>query len=135
MSNKDFWEHEWSRHGTCAISRFHSERAFFETALKLHETFDIEATLAQNGILPSNAVSYNTKFVEKAIAVKFGYLPQLHCMGEQLNEVWMCIGKDLKAMECPTSRSSCGNRITIPMQTGIAAAGERVPSVEQTSVQ
>lgn len=38
-----FWNHEWARHGTCAMStiRGHQHR-FFETVLRLHEQLNIQ---------------------------------------------------------------------------------------------
>lgn len=40
-SNEKFWEHEWSRHGTCALKVLPSERRFFKTVLNLHKRYDL----------------------------------------------------------------------------------------------
>jgi ribonuclease T2 len=36
-----FWEHEWSKHGTCALSIFSSEYKYFKTVLRMHHRYDL----------------------------------------------------------------------------------------------
>lgn len=40
-SNEKFWEHEWSRHGTCALKVLPSENRYFKTVLNLHKRYDL----------------------------------------------------------------------------------------------
>ena len=36
-----FWEHEWTKHGTCALDILGSEHKYFKTVLKLHYKYDL----------------------------------------------------------------------------------------------
>ena len=36
-----FWEHEWAKHGTCALSMFPSEHKYFKTVLRMHHRYDL----------------------------------------------------------------------------------------------
>lgn len=40
--DEQFWEHEWSRHGTCAAAVLGSERAFFKAVLRLHSRLNVQ---------------------------------------------------------------------------------------------
>jgi ribonuclease I len=40
--NKAFWEHEWSRHGTCAA--LGGQHAFFAAVLRLHRALNIQVS-------------------------------------------------------------------------------------------
>ena len=35
-----FWQHEWRRHGTCAMGKFATERDFFASVLQLDAQYD-----------------------------------------------------------------------------------------------
>ena len=50
----DFWEHEWSKHGTCAlnISSMDSQLNYFKTGLKLFK--NLKEILEKVGIHPGN---------------------------------------------------------------------------------
>ncbi|PNH11508.1 Extracellular ribonuclease LE [Tetrabaena socialis] len=42
-----FWEHEWSKHGTCALNVLKDEHKFFKTVLKLHWRYDLAGAPAR----------------------------------------------------------------------------------------
>jgi len=116
MADGVFWEHEWQRHGSCALSLFGGERAYFSSTLELHKKYDIAAALREAGVKPSILFrQYHTKDVMGALELGFGHKPQLHCVGDELNEVWMCIDKDLRPMSCPSEGPfACTGKIRIP---------------------
>jgi ribonuclease I len=45
-NNSPFWNHEWSKHGTCSGL---TEHAYFKTALNLYNTYNLTAALASAG--------------------------------------------------------------------------------------
>ncbi|CAK9216800.1 unnamed protein product [Sphagnum jensenii] len=45
-NNSPFWNHEWSKHGTCSGL---TEHAYFKTALNLYTTYNLTAALASAG--------------------------------------------------------------------------------------
>lgn len=48
-----FWKHEWDKHGTCAIGAktVHNEFDYFQTGLKLLDTYNMIDVLAKANIL------------------------------------------------------------------------------------
>ena len=50
----DFWQHEWSKHGTCAmqLESLDTEFKYFSKGLELNEEFDIGTMLSAAGIVP-----------------------------------------------------------------------------------
>mmetsp|Transcript_12698 Transcript_12698/g.35719 ORF Transcript_12698/g.35719 Transcript_12698/m.35719 type:complete len:172 (+) Transcript_12698:564-1079(+) len=125
MPNIAFWAHEWGRHGTCAISMFPSEHDFFQAVLKLHAKLDIAAALKRSGIYPSAHTPYKAESISTAIKKAFGEYPMLHCEGDELNEVWMCISKDLSVMRCPAAdKYACHGEVFIPPEDAIATSAQ-----------
>lgn len=47
--NEEIWRKEWENHGICSQPLL-TQHAFFETALKLKQTFDIFTILANRGL-------------------------------------------------------------------------------------
>lgn len=49
-----FWKHEWDKHGTCAVTikDLDSEFKYFQTGLKLLNTYNMINMLAKTNILP-----------------------------------------------------------------------------------
>lgn len=45
-----FWEHEWSRHGTCARTITGLRPDYFEAVLKLHESYDLDVSPGASGV-------------------------------------------------------------------------------------
>lgn len=38
--NSDFWSHEWSTHGTCALSLLPTQEDYFNTTIMLNNEYD-----------------------------------------------------------------------------------------------
>ena len=73
-TDDDFWGHEWSTHGTCAVkysseTGISSEKEYFQAALNWGTSPDhsLLNILKNNGIVPSNSVSYDAKQVQTAL--------------------------------------------------------------------
>ncbi|GIL78121.1 hypothetical protein Vretimale_7432 [Volvox reticuliferus] len=115
-----FWGHEWDAHGTCALSVFPTQLAYFRGVLDLNHNYNLENTLSAAGIQPSNS-QYTSTAVVRALQSRFGG-PQLSCYPNgNLKEVWMCFRKDLTPINCPTGlvgSSACGPNLKIPPLTG-----------------
>ncbi len=113
-----FWEHEWEKHGTCALSIIKDEHAYFETTLGLHDKFDFTAILAKNGIVPSDSKSYSIDEIQDAIASELKYKPLVTCeaQGQKqfISEMQICLDKNLELLDCfdpkmSNSRNSAGS--------------------------
>lgn len=101
-ANEDFWNHEWTRHGTCAATVLGGhQHAFFADALALHWRLNVQAALRASGILPSNSRTYLVDDIKKAVDRVHGVLPHVTCDADgELAEVWMCVSKRLRPVDC-----------------------------------
>ncbi|GLI59989.1 hypothetical protein VaNZ11_002048, partial [Volvox africanus] len=93
-SYEEFWDHEWSKHGTCALDVFPTEHSYFENILELHRLYDLAAVLGRAGIVPSTETVYRTKDVANAIYNAYGVRPLVHCYEGELSEIWLCLDKE-----------------------------------------
>jgi len=115
-SDTGFWAHEWSKHGTCCMPVINSERSYFEISLHLYQSFDIMQSLSSSDIVPSATKEYDYSDFSEAIKSGLGTDVILHCKSKNLEEVWMCISKDLQPIDCPKAKelsNSC-EKIVLP---------------------
>ncbi|MEW5305914.1 MAG: hypothetical protein WDW38_009843 [Sanguina aurantia] len=120
--DESFWAHEWSKHGTCALDIFPSELDYFKGTLDLHAKYDLQGVFSAAGITPSWTKTYRASDLQSAVEDAYGIVPQLHCVNGRLNEIWMCVGKDLSVIDCPSgpslsalSGASCSDVIIPPL--------------------
>jgi ribonuclease T2 len=109
--------HEWDKHGTCSGL---NQRAYFETIRKARAQVKIpEAYLDPKQILTVTPDEVEEAFVEAnpgltrdAIAVT--------CGSRRLDEVRICIGKDLRFRPCPEidSRACRRDKVVMPPVRG-----------------
>jgi ribonuclease T2 len=110
--NDDFWEHEWSKHGTC--SNF-GQHAYFQNALIFQNKFDIKSALDNANIVPSSSKKYTASSISQAIDRSFGATPALHCDSSTFSEAAVCLTKSLSLMDCPSNLGSyfqCPSSVT-----------------------
>eukprot|EP01110_Echinostelium_bisporum_P002747 TRINITY_DN1681_c0_g1_i1.p1 TRINITY_DN1681_c0_g1~~TRINITY_DN1681_c0_g1_i1.p1 ORF type:complete len:225 (+),score=61.29 TRINITY_DN1681_c0_g1_i1:41-676(+) len=101
-ANQDasLWQHEWEKHGTCSTF---DEVTFFQNVLKLYPQFDIINALAASKIIPSSAARYTLAQISQAIKSNIGGIPVCKCSGTSLQEIAVCVTKDLQLMDCPVA--------------------------------
>uniref|UniRef100_A0A7R9V9Y2 Uncharacterized protein n=1 Tax=Chlamydomonas euryale TaxID=1486919 RepID=A0A7R9V9Y2_9CHLO len=124
--NERFWEHEWTKHGTCSLDVLPDEHAYFKAVLDLHAEYDLAAAFKAKGIVPSATKTYHRSELVDAVEDMFGVSARVHCDREgHLSEVWICVGKDLEVTECANAdRRQCDSMIIPPMPTS-AILGEQ----------
>ncbi|GMJ05665.1 ribonuclease 3 [Hibiscus trionum] len=114
-----FWDHEWTKHGTCSESEL-NERQYFEAAIALKGKANLLQALTDAGIKPNDEL-YKMKEIRDAIKVAIGYTPGIECNVDefgtsQLYQVYLCVdtsGSDF--IECPVlPRARCGSSIQFP---------------------
>jgi len=98
-----FWCHEWSKHGTCAMSDslLSTEHAFFAAALQLNAKYNITQALDSANIYPGG--NYRVTDMQTAVANAYGGNCVFQCSGSDITQVVMCISPQLVAMTCPTA--------------------------------
>jgi len=109
--------HEWDRHGTCSGL---SANAFFETVRKARAAVKDPAEYLKLDkpimVTPDEVteafVKANPGLSRSTIAVA--------CDRKRLNEVWVCLGKDLSFHDCPelTRRTCRRDKIAMPAVRG-----------------
>ena len=101
-NDESFWEHEWSKHGTC-ISTLDTKCYtdyipqqevvdFFHTTVKLFKTLPTYLTLAFAGIVPVTGQTYTAAQIQAPLRAMHGASVTLRCSNGALNEVWYHFG-------------------------------------------
>ncbi|KAF8072919.1 hypothetical protein HT031_000579 [Scenedesmus sp. PABB004] len=99
--DESFWNHEWTRHGTCAERVVGGQHAFFDAVLRLHRRLNLQDALADAGIEPSNTRRYAVQHIKGAVEDAYGVMPHVTCDDRgELAEIWMCINKKLRPIDC-----------------------------------
>lgn len=88
--NEQFWEHEWSTHGTCystlepsclpsGSAKGAEAVAFFNTVVSLFKTLPTYDWLSSAGITPSTSKTYTLSQITSAVKSAHGFIPSLNC--------------------------------------------------------
>ncbi|EJF67147.1 ribonuclease T2 [Dichomitus squalens LYAD-421 SS1] len=96
--NEQFWEHEWSTHGTCYSTLKPSclpsgspkgaeAVAFFQIVVKLFKTLPTYDWLSAAGITPSSSKTFTLSTLTSALKDASGVTPALNCDGSNLNSI------------------------------------------------
>jgi len=112
-SSGSFWEHEWSKHGTCAVeaSVEKGELKYFQESLQLNLKYSMDKFLQAAGIEPSTTTTVTLDKVHQAIKKSTGKTFEAHCLhtnqnGQQnwyLLDTRICLDKSLEPIDCPES--------------------------------
>ncbi|KAF2001069.1 ribonuclease T2 [Amniculicola lignicola CBS 123094] len=97
--DETFWQHEWSKHGTCIStlepSCYTEHKAteevadYFQKAVDLFKTLPSYEWLATANILPSTTTTYTFSALQSALqAHRPGVTVTLGCKSSTLNEIW-----------------------------------------------
>ncbi|KAH8153779.1 uncharacterized protein LAJ45_01546 [Morchella importuna] len=96
--DESFWEHEWSKHGTCintlnpsCYTGYTAKEElvnFFEVTVQLFKGLDTYKTLTAAGITPSTSKTYTSAEIQAALKAATGHTVTLGCSNGALNEVW-----------------------------------------------
>jgi len=104
------WEHEWSKHGTCAkdVEATDGELKYFSTSLDFLQKFPINKYLQESGIEQSNDKTYTLSAITEAIHKVTKTKIQPHCnhineRGQDtyyLADIRICVDKSLTLIDC-----------------------------------
>jgi ribonuclease T2 len=109
-------QHEWAAHGTCSGL---SAADYFAALRKARDSVTLPADLNQ----PSQKLQFSPAQIESKIAAANASFPstafRTSCYGNgELEEVRICLGKDLSARACGPSAGECaaGNVTLLPVR-------------------
>ena len=134
--DESFWEHEWSKHGTC-VSTLEpdcytdyeaTEEAvdYFQRTMALFKSLPTYKWLDDAGITPSESETYTADEIEKALEKAHGAPVTISCKGGELNEVWYLFnvkgslqeGKFLPVEPTGTEGGGCSGQVSYIPKTG-----------------
>lgn len=105
-TSTSFWEHEWDKHGTCAMtdSLMSTELSYFTAALNLRKSMDLVSTLNTVGIVPSAASLYQAREMVAAIKTEYGVDVVVTCLTHNevkvLVDFRFCVDNQLRLINC-----------------------------------
>lgn len=106
---ESFWEHEWTKHGTCALSinsQIKNQDDYFSVSLGLRDKFDFGPILAEANIIPSDTLLYSLDNILNAIQAKLGVRPLTTCFIQKdsniqiFSQMQICFDKDFSLIDC-----------------------------------
>jgi ribonuclease T2 len=135
-TSQTFWDHEWTKHGTCAqdVPLLKGQFNYFNTTLGLRSRMDIMGALQSAGISPTGGSSFTAATLQKAFVNYFGVNAMLDCdNSNRVQQVSFCFTKQLNVVECDpavksTSINSCKTTTPIifdPLSSGVAVAEQQ----------
>ncbi|PPQ73380.1 hypothetical protein CVT26_015483 [Gymnopilus dilepis] len=135
-SNEDFWEHEWSTHGTCYSTLKPSclpsgspkgleAVIFFENVVNLFQTLPTYTWLANEGITPTTSKTFTLSQLTSALKSQSGFTPMLTCDSSTLSQIaWYfnlkgsLIDGEFVPIDSPESSSCPSSGIKYPPKSG-----------------
>lgn len=122
MNRDALWKHEWSRHGTCAMSILPSMQKFFASTLSLYKSMDFIEGFRKSQISPLGGGIYERGDILKALKISppVQASPVIVCDGNKLYEVRYCIDKALRFVSCDAVQNSdlflatCPRKVLLP---------------------
>jgi len=113
----NFWQHEWEKHGTCAmqLEAVDNEYKYFNKGLELNRKFPISQYLTEAKILPGGW--YRTEELIDAVKKNIqGKNPALDCknveeyMDPVLTQISICLDKNFEPIGCESTHGGIYGR-------------------------
>lgn len=105
-SPQSFWEHEWSKHGTC-VQPATTADAYFTKAVSLYNRIGLEALLANAGITPDDTKTYSLSTLYGVFSNKVNVACYSSDGESYLENIEICFDLDFDQMDCPEEDSEC----------------------------
>ncbi|KAF8215867.1 ribonuclease T2 [Mycena galopus ATCC 62051] len=97
-TDEEFWEHEWSTHGTCMSTldvaclpsgspKGAEAVAFFNTVVRLFKTLPTYQWLEDAGITPSSSTTHTLASITAALKAGYGFTPAIACSGSDISQI------------------------------------------------
>jgi ribonuclease T2 len=103
-----FWQHEWEKHGTCALTlpQVRDESDYFNVSLSLREHFDFGPILEASSIQPDDTLMYDLDRIKTAITKVLNVEPYVVCYVlrdsnvQYLSQMQICLTKEFELTDC-----------------------------------
>ncbi|MDO1581723.1 ribonuclease T2 [Rhizobium oryzicola] len=112
MPSSKLIEHEWDKHGTCSGL---SQADYFNTVQAAYKAITVpEAYQQVKAIQKTDAAKLEKAFLDVNAGLEADGI-SLQCNKRSLQEVRICLSKDLKFLACPGMRDrGCNGELTLP---------------------
>lgn len=110
----NFWEHEWSKHGTCVTPAV-SCNTYFNTTVNLFLAKNLLNALSVFGIVPSNTKTYTTSQFVGSFSKTVLITCQRVSNNYLLDTIQFCYDKSLNWISCIGTKSSCSSGFLLPL--------------------
>ncbi|XP_057982328.1 ribonuclease 3-like [Malania oleifera] len=118
-TNRQFWDHEWSKHGRDSGLQ---PSAYFELGLTLFHRVDLGTHLKSEGVYPTGQTVEHKKFAAAVSKAAGGKTVVLLCNKDkegvvQLFEIDICLDHSTSAnayVNCEGMKSSCPDQFRLP---------------------
>jgi ribonuclease T2 len=115
-THQSFWEHEWTKHGSCAMNSnpLKGQLNYFNYSLHLYDSFPLQSWLQSSNIVPHNNNAYKLTAIHESVEKKLGKKVELECLKKSpyplLQHIYICLDKTtLKPIDCTRSDDTqCG---------------------------
>ncbi|XP_054160224.1 ribonuclease DdI-like [Oppia nitens] len=105
--HEDFWKHEWTKHGTCAMNsdKLKGHFNYFNHTLHLYDSFPLQSWLQSSNIKASNTTTYSLINIHNAVESRLGAKVELECLSKKpyplLQHIYICLNRlTLKPQDC-----------------------------------
>ncbi|KAJ7109894.1 ribonuclease T2 [Mycena epipterygia] len=144
--DETFWEHEWSKHGTCMstldVKCLPSGSAtgaeaviFFNTVVRLFKALPTYQWLSAAGITPSSTTTHTLASLTAAIKAGFGFTPAIDCDGTAISQIsyyyhlrGSVIDGAFVAIDAPEAGSCASTGLKYLTKTGSPGAPTAIPT-------
>ncbi|XP_029643117.1 ribonuclease DdI [Octopus sinensis] len=111
--SKEFWKHEWKKHGKCAARQgmMIPESTYFKKALDLNNQLDIFRALKKSNIVPSYDKLYKVSDIKQALERAYGVTVNLSCKTKDkkayITESRICLDLNFRPINCHRPYGNC----------------------------
>jgi len=104
-----FWNHEYTKHGRCAVDAFPTQLEYFSGTLSLLSTYNVSLALAKAGLFPSNTRAMNLTAIDAALKAAYGHGMAIQCdKANRIEVITQCVTKEHTLRDCPPTVSTKG---------------------------
>lgn len=111
-----FWQHEWTKHGTCVTPAVDPD-TYFQTTVSLFKNLDLLNTLKNNGVTPDDNKQINKNDIYNC----FNNIININCKSKNGNEyLWniqFCYDHNFNQIDCQKEYTNCGYNFYFPSKS------------------
>jgi len=131
----NFWTHEWTKHGSCAMSspKMDTQLKYFQMGLSLRQQYDLYTLLKDSGIYPkASPQGYSSSDIVRALQNTLKATPHIQCYSTKVNgkEEHHLLAVEV-CLDTTFAPADCGHRTQFHMENpGVYGESKACPPNE-----